>query len=79
MCRHVIKPKPHPIFGRYMEVFALVDIPAFAELFVRYGEHYWDHTINEDPVPDGRILKFPEYDRRMKEYAAAVVMKSRSQ
>ena len=48
--RTVINPDPHPLFGYYMEIFALRDIPRHSELFARHGEGYWDHSNNETPV-----------------------------
>ena len=50
--RTVINPDPHAELGFYMEVFALTDIPAYDELFARYGEKYWTPSQDNPPVSD---------------------------
>ena len=59
--RTVIKPTPHSELGWYMEVFALVDIPAFDELFARYGENYWTASKTDPPVEDPVKLSHDEF------------------
>lgn len=39
-----IKQNMHPVYNQwYIEMYALQDIPAGSELFVRYGVEYWEH------------------------------------
>ena len=64
----VINPDPHPVFGMYMEVFALYDIPAYTELFARYGEDYWSKNIPSE----SKILSIVEFDRAFQKHSQAV-------
>ena len=68
----VINPNPHPVFGTYMEVFALYDIPAYTELFARYGEDYWGKNMPPSGSKPAVISTLAEYDRAMKTYSQAV-------
>ena len=67
----MINPNPHPVFGTYMEVFALYDIPAYTELFARYGEDYWSKNMPSGPKP-ALLTTLAEFDRVMKKYSKAV-------
>ena len=70
----MIKGTDHPQFGKYKEIFALRDLEPFEEVFVVYGDHYWDNTTTDDPViKDAKLLSFKQYTTRMQEYQKAIL------
>ena len=69
-CRTVVQK--HKLFGHCIQVFALVDIEQFAELFVRYGADYWNPPSEEPPIPDARRLSLIGLEKEIQMYKDAV-------